>query len=72
MTRRPRIGDIVWLGYDDDVALVPIPAIVVKIDEPSDPEHLLGVVAFCRKQPGMWMRVTYSPTLAGGAWSWPD
>lgn len=80
MPKKPRIGDIVLVGYqnaDYTPTVEPLPAIVVKVHQPDNPESDLDLVIFngIAISPAAATRrsVPYSSTPAVDMWSWrPD
>lgn len=68
MARLLKIGDVVCFGRYTD-RLAPLPAIVVEVLDPDNPEADLALVVFSSFPVEHVKPVSYSPSLADRCWS---
>jgi hypothetical protein len=73
--RPPKLGDIVQFGMQlSEVSSAPLPAIVLVVHTPHDPESSLDIAVIGPIASGVSIQksVDYSPRLGIGTWSWID
>jgi hypothetical protein len=75
-TRLVNIGDLVWVGAQPTriggaAAVVVIPAIVVRVDRPSDPTTSLLLQVFGFRGVVAVEAVPFSPEPRVDHWTWP-